>query len=159
MTALSTGLRPVPLALVALGGAAGTLCRAGLTQLVPAAGAFHWPTLGANLTGAFLLGALLEGLLRAGAETPRRRNLRMLCGTGFLGGFTTFSTLAVELLGGLTSGAVAAVGAYAVISVLGGVLAAWLGIAVATLGRRRCPEPPAGRAGASPGGPAGTAAS
>jgi CrcB protein len=53
-------------------------------------------TFAVNLIGAFLLGALLEGLTHRGPDTGRRRLLRLGLGTGLLGGFTTYSTLAVE---------------------------------------------------------------
>jgi fluoride exporter len=50
-------------------------------------------TLLINLAGAFLLGVLLERLGRARGEPQRRRLVRLLAGTGFLGGFTTYSAL------------------------------------------------------------------
>jgi CrcB protein len=91
-------------------------------------------TLVANLAGSLLLGALLEALARAGAsgpETPRRRLLRLGLGTGLLGGFTTFSSLAVELERMLADGATALAATYAGTSAAGGLLAAVLGVALA----------------------------
>jgi CrcB protein len=81
---------------VAAGGAVGTLLRALAEETLPARGGFPVATLGVNLIGAFLLGALLETLARRGPDTGRRRMLRLGLGTGVLGGFTTYSTLAVE---------------------------------------------------------------
>src|SRR5699024_11239433 len=48
----------------------------------------------ANISGAFLLGLLVESLSRRGADHGRRRDLRLLLGTGLLGGYTTYSALA-----------------------------------------------------------------
>ena len=58
--------------LVAAGGAAGTLARWALTEgMGSTAGGWPTATFVANLLGSFLLGALLEGLLRRGPESPR----------------------------------------------------------------------------------------
>lgn len=53
---------------------------------------FPWGTLVVNLSGSFALGVLLPALTAATAEAP----LHALLGIGFLGAFTTFSTLAYE---------------------------------------------------------------
>ncbi|GGM10602.1 fluoride efflux transporter FluC [Promicromonospora citrea] len=97
--------------LVALGGACGSLARvlvgAWTTYLtVPlvaafpaAADAILWFPLGTltvNVLGAFALGYLLEALARRGRETVRRRKIRLGIGTGVLGGFTTYSALALD---------------------------------------------------------------
>ncbi|WP_375474834.1 CrcB family protein [uncultured Jatrophihabitans sp.] len=83
--------------LVALGGTVGTLLRYELAQLEPTrARSFPWGTFIANIVGAFLLGVLLEWLARAGPDRGRRQRARLLLGTGFCGGLTTYSTLAVE---------------------------------------------------------------
>jgi fluoride exporter len=86
-------------------------------------------TLAVNLLGALLLGALLEALARRGPDTGRRRLLRLGLGTGVLGGFTTYSTLAVETATLPTALAVA----YLAASVLLGAAAALAGV---LLGRR-----------------------
>lgn len=87
-----TGARTV--GLVALGGALGTLARYGASELVPVApGTFPTTTLLVNVAGSLMLGLLLGALERT---RPRDITLRPLLGVGFLGGFTTFSTLSVE---------------------------------------------------------------
>ena len=53
-------------------------------------------TIAVNLLGAFLLGLLLAGLARRGPDTGRRLTLRLLLGTGVLGGFTTYSTFSLD---------------------------------------------------------------
>lgn len=130
-------LQPRALALVATGGVLGTLARYAVARLLPTpAGGLPVATLATNLVGAFLLGLLLELLGQAGADAGRARQARLLLGTGLLGAFTTWSTLAVEvvLLGrdgrpglGLT---------YGVVSVLSGLAAAAAGVLVAVRLRR-----------------------
>jgi fluoride exporter len=85
------------IALVFAGGAVGTLARYGLALAWPTeSGRWPWGTFAANLIGCFVLGALLEALVRRGADVGARQQLRLLVGTGFCGGLTTYSTFAVE---------------------------------------------------------------
>lgn len=88
---------PRLLALVFAGGTVGTAVRAILeNRFAPAAGAWPWATFLINVSGAFMLGLLLAGLLRRGADSGGRRTARLGLGTGVLGGYTTYSTFAVE---------------------------------------------------------------
>lgn len=119
------------IALVALGGAAGTGVREGLALLIPVAGAFPTAIFLINLSGAFLLGLLLAGLLRSGPDEGRRRELRLLAGTGFLGGYTTYSSLSVATAQLLTGGHGPVGVGYAFGTVVLGALAAYAGIALA----------------------------
>lgn len=126
------------LALVGAGGAVGTLARYGLTRWLPTGTGWPRGTLVANLVGALVLGVLLESLARRGPDTGSRRTLRLLVGTGFCGGLTTYSTLAVETVlltkahrEGLAAG-------YAATSILAGVALVAVGIgAAARIHRRR----------------------
>jgi CrcB protein len=123
-------LRPSMLAVVAVGGALGTAAREAVSLTIPTVGGLPLAILVINVAGAFVLGVLLEALVRNGPDSGGRRLLRLGAGTGFCGGFTTYSTLAAgtaELLGSGTTGI--AVG-YAVGSVLLGTTAAWVGVAV-----------------------------
>lgn len=138
----SDGQRPAHLRLslvlmVALGGAVGTAARYGLSSVVgPSEG---WPTgtFVENLTGAFLLGVLLERLVRRGPETARARRVRLTLGTGVLGGFTTFSTLAIEVERLAAAGRPGLGLLYGAVSVAVGVLAALLGVVAAARHHRR----------------------
>jgi CrcB protein len=89
-------LRLRSLGLVWLGGASGSAARYAVTQRVPPLRELPLGTLLVNVVGAFLLGLLLERLLREGDDLGARRDLRLLLGTGFLGGFTTYSALATD---------------------------------------------------------------
>ncbi len=119
--------------LVALGGATGTAIREALALTFPsAAGAFPLAIFVINITGAFLLGFLLEFILRRGADEGRRRTIRLLLGTGVLGGFTTYSSFATDtaVLSGDTLGV--AFG-YAAATLVVGVIASTCGIATGAL--------------------------
>lgn len=91
-------------------------------------GPWPWPILVSNLTGAFALGLLLEVLARRGTDEGRRRDARLFLGTGVLGGYTTYSALAMDSLLLVGSQAWWSGGAYAVGSIALGVAAAWLGV-------------------------------
>ncbi|MEX5295923.1 CrcB family protein [Kocuria sp. CPCC 205268] len=121
---------------VGAGGAVGTGARHGLALLLPAPAGWPLATLAANLLGAFLLGMLLESLLRRGEETPRGMLLRLGAGTGALGGFTTFSSLALETERLLAGGAVGRALAYVGVSLGCGFLACLAGTVLAARGRR-----------------------
>ena len=74
---------------VAAGGALGAAARYGVTRAWPTPQhGFPWATLAMNVVGCLAIGLLL------GVE--RGPLLRAFLGTGVLGGFTTFSTYAVE---------------------------------------------------------------
>jgi CrcB protein len=120
------------LGLVWLGGALGTTARYLLSEATPALSQRPLVTFLINIGGAFLLGVLLTGLARAGSDQAGRRALRLFAGTGFLGGFTTYSALAVDAAGLLDAGAVELAVAYALGTVLLGAAASMAGIAVAS---------------------------
>ena len=125
------------LALVALGGAAGTLARYGLGLLwADAAGV----TLAVNLAGAFVLGALVTLLGSAAARSwpgARAERLRLLLGTGVLGGFTTYSGLATQTGQLLLAGDAPSALGYAGFSLVGGLVASLAGIWAGSLGNPR----------------------
>jgi CrcB protein len=124
------------IALVAVGGALGTSVRYAIGDSVHDARAWPIGTLAVNVAGAFVLGLLVESLVRRGPDTGWRRNARLAAGTGFCGGLTTYSSLAVETdelaRRGLGSTAIA----YAAVTVVLGLVAAAAGIAVAARRRR-----------------------
>ncbi|MCB5181570.1 FluC/FEX family fluoride channel [Streptomyces antimicrobicus] len=85
------------LAAVAAGGALGAAARYGLALLWPAgAGAFPWATFWTNAAGCALIGVLMV-LVGEGGRTAHPL-VRPFLGVGVLGGFTTFSTYAVDVV-------------------------------------------------------------
>ena len=127
-------LRVHLLGLVFAGGATGTLARWSVGVAVPNLERVPAATFGVNVVGAFVLGALLEGLARRGPDAGRRQALRLTLGTGFCGGFTTYSALANDTSALLRAGLVGHALAYALGTLVLGLAASVLGIAVA---RRR----------------------
>ena len=85
------------LALIALAGAAGTLCRHGLTVWTYRAWgpAFPYGTLLANVLGCLVIGAFV-GVWRSVDAVPDA--WRLPIAVGFCGGFTTMSSFAYETL-------------------------------------------------------------
>jgi CrcB protein len=112
--------------LAALGGALGALARWGVAVALPSSpGSWPWATLLVNLTGCLLIGVLLAVLL---ARYPSSPWLRPLLATGVLGGYTTYSAFAVEVVQLIDAGALGMAAAYVVASVLCGVLAVTAGL-------------------------------
>lgn len=146
-------LRPALVAVVGLGGVVGTALRYGVTTAIGSHGGFPTATLVENVVGAFLLGALLETLLRRGEEGQRGRLLRLGLGTGVLGGFTTFSSLALEVTVLLGDGAWVIAGLYATVSLVLGLLACLLGVWWAARLHARRDTDPVGDAPSVGGGP------
>lgn len=126
-------LRPAFVAVVAVGGAVGTAAREGLALAIPDAGGFPVAIFGINVVGAFVLGLLLEALTRSGPDVGGRRLVRLLAGTGFCGGFTTYSSLATATAVLLADGSSGTAVLYAAATVLVGGLATWAGIALGAL--------------------------
>lgn len=124
-------------ALVVAGGTVGTGLREAVTVSVPAAGSIQLATMLINIVGAFALGLLLEALTRRGADAGPRRALRLVFGTGLLGGFTTYSALAVDTTELIRDGLLGGAGLYALGTVLMGAVGAWAGLAVAAAHHRR----------------------
>ena len=111
--------------LAALGGALGALARWGVAAALPhSPGAWPWATLLVNLTGCLLLGALTAALTARSPEPPWARPFLAV---GVLGGYTTYSAFAVEVVELADAGAAVLAAGYVLVSVLGGVLAVAVG--------------------------------
>ncbi|MEV8035182.1 fluoride efflux transporter CrcB [Streptomyces sp. NPDC086182] len=88
------GQGPV-VAAVAVGGALGATARYGAARLWPTAdGAFPWTTFTINVVGCSVIGVFMVLVTDAWRA---HRLVRPFFGTGVLGGFTTFSTYAVDI--------------------------------------------------------------
>ena len=116
------------LGLVALGGAIGTAVRAALATAFPAVHGISWAILVINVVGAFCLGLLLDALAHRGPDVGGRRAVRLFIGTGVLGGFTTYSTLADDTAQLLTAGRWGAGTGYGLLTVVAGLVAAAAGL-------------------------------
>jgi CrcB protein len=116
-------------AVVAVGGMLGALARWAVGLALPAApGAFPVGTFAINVVGCLLIGALVVVLTELTAAHPL---IRPFLGTGFLGGFTTFSTYSVDVQHLLAGGFVGTAAGYLVATLVGAVAAAWAGLALA----------------------------
>lgn len=117
MTSAVPRLRARDLGLVFAGGVGGTAARLAVTLMVGADAGLAL----VNLLGAFLLGTLTAVLTRT--VSARHQRAHLLLGTGALGGFTTYSALALAAIDydGLIVAALIAVG---------GVVAATVGYAL-----------------------------
>lgn len=119
--------RAAPILAVALGGGLGALARYGLSLGMPhRAGEFPWATFATNVTGCVLIGALM--VLLTETTAPPHRLVRPFLGVGVLGGFTTFSTYAVEVQQLLGTGHPWVAAAYLTGTVTGALAAVQVGI-------------------------------
>jgi CrcB protein len=127
--ALSTRGPAIGYVAAALGGVLGALARWGVARALPSpAGGWPWATLLVNVTGCALIGVLLAVLP---ARFPTSRWLRPFLATGVLGGYTTFSTFAVDAVRLVDDGAPGRALGYVAASVLGGLLAVVAGVTAA----------------------------
>ncbi|WP_234363201.1 fluoride efflux transporter CrcB [Streptomyces formicae] len=111
---------------VALGGAIGASARYGVAQIWPtAAGGFPWATLWTNAMGCAVIGVFMVVITDVWAA---HQLVRPFFGTGVLGGFTTFSTYAVDVEK-LVDGRAAGRGlAYLGATLLAAMAAVWLAV-------------------------------
>ncbi len=117
---------------IALGGAIGAVSRYGLQGLVYrfTGTAFPYGTLVVNLTGCFLIGWIMAVTEDRFVLSPL---VRVFLTIGILGGFTTFSSFAYETLALMRDGEWIWALANAAGSVVLGLAAAFLGMAMGRL--------------------------
>ncbi len=113
---------------VALGGAFGAVVR-----FLVSTGLYHWlgrgfpyGTLAVNVVGSFLIGLLTEALILQRVAITLEYRAAIL--VGFIGAFTTFSTFSLETLYLIEQGSLTKAGLNIVVSVLGCLLAVWIGL-------------------------------
>jgi CrcB protein len=118
-------------AVVALGGALGATARYAISLHWPAPpGGFPWPTFWTNVVGCAAIGVFMVLITDVWAA---HRLVRPFFGTGILGGFTTFSTYAVDIQKLVDHGRPATGLAYLAATLLAALSAVWL----ASTGARR----------------------
>ncbi|HEV3002532.1 MAG TPA: CrcB family protein [Solirubrobacteraceae bacterium] len=103
--------------LVGLGGVGGVLLRYGLTEWLQSI----WTVAAVNAVGSFALGLLVQ----AGGGLPA--DVRLALGVGFLGGFTTLSTLTVQTVLEADAGRPGTAALYFAVSTFGGLACALAG--------------------------------
>ncbi|MGW0958307.1 fluoride efflux transporter CrcB [Streptomyces gelaticus] len=110
-------------AVVALGGAIGACARYGATLIWPTApGGFPWTTLVVNAVGCAVIGVFMVVISEVWSA---HRLVRPFFGTGVLGGFTTFSTYAVDIQRLIDVGRVRAGLGYLGLTLLAALAAVW----------------------------------
>ena len=122
------------LAVIGAGGVLGALSRAGVSQIFEQdrielgdqSANFPWATLAVNVAGAFLIGIAAVALI-----TNNSSYRKPFLITGFLGGFTTFSALALEVVDLLDQEMWATVLVYLTLTVGAGLLAVNIGVRAA----------------------------
>jgi len=92
-----------------------------------AASAFPWATLTVNIVGSFAMGLLAGWLARHGTGGE---GWRLLLGVGLLGGFTTFSAFGLEFALLTERGTPGAAALYVAVSLAGGFLGLFAGLAI-----------------------------
>ncbi|MFD9194696.1 fluoride efflux transporter CrcB [Streptomyces phaeochromogenes] len=131
------GQGPV-VAVVSVGGAIGASARYGASLLWPThSGGFPWTTFWVNVVGCFVIGAFMVVITEAWAA---HRLVRPFFGTGVLGGFTTFSTYAVDIQRLVDTGHPRTALAYLAATLVAALAAVWLAVTAARRGlawRRR----------------------
>jgi CrcB protein len=114
---------------ISIAGAAGALARYAVDGLVAnrTDGGFPWGTLAVNVTGSFLLGVLFVLLAERFMVAPWIRSSLLI---GFIGAYTTFSTLSLETFRLFEDGAHLLALVNGLGSLIAGLLAVYGGIVV-----------------------------
>lgn len=115
------------LILVAAGGAIGASLRhlGNMLALRLVGPAFPWGTLTINIAGSLAMGVFIELLVR---RLGTSNEMRLFVATGVLGGFTTFSAFSLDFAVLWERGASISALAYMIVSVIGAILALFLGM-------------------------------
>jgi CrcB protein len=116
------------LAVIATGGALGSLARWALAELFPTrSGEFAWATFFVNVSGCLLIGVLMVLVAQVWGGRPL---LRPFVGVGLLGGYTTFSTYVVDFGRLVADGAMGLALAYLAGTLVAGLAATYLGMTI-----------------------------
>ena len=123
-------IKALPFLWIALGGAAGAVCRYGLTETIQKwlGTGFAWGTITVNLLGSFLIGLMFHAIATTG-QLPHE--VRFVVVVGFLGAFTTFSTFSLENVNFIRDGQYTTAALYIVLSTLPGVALCFAGMKTA----------------------------
>lgn len=118
--------RPAIMAAVGAGGVLGAVCRYELSVAISTGpGTFPLATFVTNVTGSFVLGALLTLIVERWRPSEY---IRPFAATGFLGAYTTWSTFMVDTDNLLKGGHIAMAAVYLAASLLAGLVAVYAGM-------------------------------
>ncbi|KXH86892.1 CrcB family protein [Sporosarcina sp. HYO08] len=105
-------------------GALGAVCRTMIGQAFPSHSGFPAATLAINIVGAFVLCLIVAGAIRTlKPDNPYYEAVT----TGFLGAFTTFSTLSWETVTLIQNEQLVLATSYVLLSIFGGLAAGAIG--------------------------------
>jgi fluoride exporter len=113
--------------IVAVGGGIGAAIRhlVNLASVRLLGTSFPWGTLAINIAGCFAMGVFIELLAR---RFNASNELRLFIATGILGGFTTFSAFSLDFAVLWERGALLPAAGYVLASVIGSLMAVFLGL-------------------------------
>ena len=112
---------------IAIGGAAGSLCRYGMSNgiYLLLGRSFPYGTLAVNILGSFIMGSLYILMIeRASISEELRAGIII----GLLGAFTTFSAFSIETINLIESGEILKAGLNILFSVTLCIAGCWLGM-------------------------------
>ena len=112
---------------IAIGGAAGSLCRYGMSNgiYLLLGRSFPYGTLAVNILGSFILGIVYILMIeRASISEELRAGITI----GLLGAFTTFSAFSIETINLIESGEILKAGLNILFSVTLCIVGCWLGM-------------------------------
>ena len=117
---------------IALAGAAGALARYGLDGFVSrkTGGGFPWGTFVVNVTGSLVIGLLFTVFTERFMVAPWLRSTLLI---GFIGAYTTFSTLSLETFRLMEDGSFVLAAANSLGSLALGLIAVYLGVVAGRL--------------------------
>lgn len=116
------------LLVIAAGGALGALLRYQLDRWWPSpVPQFPWTTLLVNVSGCLVIGGFMVMITERWSPHAL---VRPFVGTGVLGGYTTFSTYAVDIVILVRAGHLATAGLYLLLTLIGALLAVTLGMLI-----------------------------
>lgn len=115
--------------MIGVAGLLGTLARYGLSLWIDDwwDGPFPLGTIVVNLVGCFAIGFLFHAMVEKHLVEPVLRSTVLI---GFLGGFTTFSSFAIQSLNLFHDGLFLLAGANLLLSNIGGLALAWAGYTI-----------------------------
>ncbi len=113
---------------IGIGGFLGSVARYYLAGVVQARFPGNWPygTFAVNIVGCFLIGIIFV----VAERTILSPEWRLFLATGLCGGLTTFSSFSLEMVSLLRGGQLLYALSYAALSLLLGLVAVWIGMAV-----------------------------